>query len=60
MGRGGGFEVRVFGGGGYLKNKGYGGDDNWKWSGKSHQEGNVVQFDPILWAELAKLVEKKR
>lgn len=42
MGKGGGFEVHVFGGGGYIKYNGYGGDDNWKWSGKSRQEGHVV------------------
>lgn len=59
MGRGGGFEVRVFSGGGLLRNKGHGGDDNWRWSGNTHEEGDVVYFDPIPWAELAKLAERK-
>jgi hypothetical protein len=60
MGKGGGFEVRVFSGGGYLKNNGRGGNDNWKWSGISHEEGNVVYFEPIPWAELAKLADEKK
>jgi hypothetical protein len=39
MGRGGGFEVRVFSGGGYIENKGHSGYDNWRCSGNVRQEG---------------------
>lgn len=44
MGKGGGFRIVVFRGGGYLKNKGDRGFENWCCSGKQSQSGNVIYF----------------
>ncbi|KIJ93393.1 hypothetical protein K443DRAFT_684591 [Laccaria amethystina LaAM-08-1] len=45
MGNGGGFRIVVFRGGGYLKNKGGRGFENWCCSGKQSQNDNVITFE---------------
>lgn len=45
MGNGGGFRIVVFRGGGYLKNKGDRGFENWCGSGKQSQSDNVIYFE---------------
>ncbi|CAI6331761.1 unnamed protein product [Periconia digitata] len=47
MGRGGGFRVVVFRGGGYITNLGSGGPDNWLCTGNTIERGNVVEFRPV-------------
>ena len=57
MGKGGGFEIRVFSGKGYMKNGGHGGNDNWKWSGNCKQMENIVSCRPVDWSSWTKAVE---
>jgi len=45
MGNGGGFRIVVFRGGGYLRNKGDRGFENWCCSGRQSQKDNVINFE---------------
>lgn len=47
MGNGGGFRVVVFQGGGWLRNNGDRGYENWLCSGNQSQNNNVITFYPI-------------
>lgn len=47
MGNGGGFRVVVFQGGGWLRNNGDRGYENWRCSGNLSQNNNVITFYPI-------------
>lgn len=47
MGKGGGFRIVVFGGQGWLENKGSGGSDNWLCSGNFRQKDNKCHFEKI-------------
>jgi hypothetical protein len=47
MGNGGGFRVVVFRGGGYLRNNGARGLDNWCCVGNQSQNDNTISFGPL-------------
>lgn len=47
MGKGGGFRVVIFTGGGYLENRGDGGFENWLGSGNQMQDGKRITFQPV-------------
>lgn len=45
MGTGGGFRVVVFRGGGWIKNNGSRGFENWRCYGNNQQNGNIISFE---------------